>query len=119
MTDLAHERCVPCTGATPRIESEEARSLAADLDPDWRLTESTIEREFRFKTFNAAFGLATRVALLAEAEGHHPDLEVGWGRLVVRLTTHAIGGLSRNDFVLAAKIDRITAAGPKGSGPPG
>jgi 4a-hydroxytetrahydrobiopterin dehydratase len=110
MTDLAHERCVPCTGATPRIESEEARSLAADLDPDWRLTESTIER---------AFGLATRVALLAEAEGHHPDLEVGWGRLVVRLTTHAIGGLSRNDFVLAAKIDRITAAGPKGSGPPG
>jgi 4a-hydroxytetrahydrobiopterin dehydratase len=109
--DLARERCEACTGATPRIGPDEARELAAALDDGWRIGEDAIEREFRLKSFNAAFGLATRVALLAENQGHHPDLEVGWGRLVVRLTTHAIKGLSRNDFVMAAKIDRIAAAG--------
>jgi pterin-4a-carbinolamine dehydratase len=66
-----------------------------------------IRREFTFKTFNAAFGLATRIALLAEAQGPHPELEVGWGRLVVRLSTHSVGGLSRNDFIMAARIDRL------------
>jgi 4a-hydroxytetrahydrobiopterin dehydratase len=52
--------------------------------------------------------MATRIALLAEAQGHHPELEVGWGRLVVRLSTHSVGGLSRNDFIMAARIDRLT-----------
>jgi 4a-hydroxytetrahydrobiopterin dehydratase len=108
--DLSRERCEACTGATPRIGADEARQLAAGLDGAWRIGEDAIEREFRSKSFNAAFGLATRVALLAENQGHHPDLEVGWGRLVVRLTTHAIKGLSRNDFVMAAKIDRIAAS---------
>jgi 4a-hydroxytetrahydrobiopterin dehydratase len=112
--DLARERCEACTGATPRIGPDEARELATRLDEGWRLGEDTIEREFTSKSFNAAFGLATRVALLAENQGHHPDIEVGWGRLVVRLTTHAIKGLSRNDFVMAARIDRMTstASGP-------
>jgi 4a-hydroxytetrahydrobiopterin dehydratase len=109
--DLARERCEACTGATPRIGPDEARELAAELDDGWGIGEDAIEREFKSKSFNAAFGLATRVALLAENQGHHPDMEVGWGRLVVRLTTHAIKGLSRNDFVMAAKIDRIAAAG--------
>jgi 4a-hydroxytetrahydrobiopterin dehydratase len=108
--DLARERCEACTGATPRIGPDEARDLATRLDEGWRLGEDAIEREFTLKSFNAAFGLATRVALLAENQGHHPDIEVGWGRLVVRLTTHAINGLSRNDFVMAAKIDRVTRA---------
>jgi 4a-hydroxytetrahydrobiopterin dehydratase len=116
--DLARERCEACTGATPRIGAEEARELATRLDQGWRLGEDAIEREFTSKSFNAAFGLATRVALLAENQGHHPDIEVGWGRLVVRLTTHAIKGLSRNDFVMAAKIDRMTGA-PSGPGQPG
>jgi 4a-hydroxytetrahydrobiopterin dehydratase len=108
--DLARERCEACTGATPRIGTDEARQLAAGLDEGWRIGDDAIEREFRSKSFNAAFGLATRVALLAENQGHHPDMEVGWGRLRVRLTTHAIKGLSRNDFVMAAKIDRIAAS---------
>lgn len=116
--DLSRERCEACTGATPRIGAEEARQLAAGLDEAWRIGEDAIEREFSSKSFNAAFGLATRVALLAENQGHHPDMEVGWGRLVVRLTTHAIKGLSRNDFVMAAKIDRIARAG-SGLGPSG
>ena len=73
----------------------------------WVIGETSIERVFALKGFNAAFGLATRVALLAESQGHHPDLEVGWGRLAVRFTTHAIGGLSQNDLVMAAKVERI------------
>ena len=107
LDELATERCEACTGATPRIEPEEARELAGALDPAWQVGEKALEREFRSKSFNAAFGLATRVALLAESQGHHPDLEVGWGRLLVRLTTHAIDGLSRNDFIMAARIDRL------------
>lgn len=105
--DLARERCEPCTGSTPRIGTDEARALAAGLDEGWRIGEDAIEREFISKNFNAAFGLATRVALLAESQGHHPDMEVGWGRLMVRFTTHAIKGLSRNDFVMAAGVDRM------------
>jgi 4a-hydroxytetrahydrobiopterin dehydratase len=101
--DLARERCDACTGATPRIGADEARELSAQLDAGWRIGENAIEREFTSKTFNAAFGLATRVALLAESQGHHPDMQVGWGRLLVRFTTHAIKGLSRNDFVMAAR----------------
>jgi 4a-hydroxytetrahydrobiopterin dehydratase len=106
--DLSNERCVDCRPGTPTLEPAVAAELATALNPDWILSETSIERTFAFKSFNAAFGLATRVALLAEAQGHHPDLEVGWGRLHVRLTTHAIGGLSRNDLIMAAKIDTIT-----------
>ncbi len=104
---LSNERCVDCHPGTPMLEPKVARDLAAALHPDWVLSDTSIERTFAFKSFNAAFGLATRVALLAEAQGHHPDLEVGWGRLHVKLTTHAIGGLSRNDMIMAAKIDSL------------
>ncbi|MGI8703885.1 MAG: 4a-hydroxytetrahydrobiopterin dehydratase [Candidatus Limnocylindrales bacterium] len=114
--DLAGERCEACTGATPRIGPQEGRELATALDASWQISETALQREFRFKSFNAAFGLATRVALLAESEGHHPDLEIGWGRLLVRFTTHAIGGLSRNDFISAAKVDRIHGGEPGPSG---
>ncbi len=117
--DLARERCEACTGATPRIGADEARELAAQLDAGWRIGENAIEREFTTKSFNAAFGLATRVALLAESQGHHPDMQVGWGRLLVRFTTHAIEGLSRNDFVMAARVDRIAGVGSDSSRPAG
>ncbi len=105
---LARERCVPCTAQTRRLTAAEARAEAGDLREDgWTIDDVAIERTFEFRNFNAAFGFATRIALLAEHEGHHPDMEVGWGRVRVRLTTHAIGGLSRNDLVMAAKIDRL------------
>jgi 4a-hydroxytetrahydrobiopterin dehydratase len=105
---LARERCSEIRAGTPPLTKEAAASLAAGVAGDWQIDEREIRREFTFKTFNAAFGLATRVALLAEAQGHHPELEVGWGRLVVRLSTHSVGGLSRNDFIMAARIDRLT-----------
>lgn len=108
--ELAKERCTSATAETPLIGRQEAIELMAALSPEWQLGETSIERRFELRTFNAAFGLATRVALLAEAQGHHPDLAIGYGRLDIRLSTHAIGGLSRNDFIMAAKIDRLTAS---------
>lgn len=107
---LARERCTEIGAGTPPLTSKAVASLAQGVDGDWQIEEGQIRREFTFKTFNAAFGLATRIALLAEAQGHHPELEVGWGRLLVRLTTHSVGGLSRNDFIMAARIDRLAGA---------
>ena len=108
MDVLARGRCEACTPETPRLTRDEARRSAGDLEASgWVIGETALERVFELKTFNAAFGLATRVALLAESQGHHPDLEVGWGRLLVRFTTHAIGGLSQNDLVMAAKVERL------------
>jgi 4a-hydroxytetrahydrobiopterin dehydratase len=107
---LAREQCAEVQVGTAPLTSEEAGSLAAGVADEWQIDKGAIRREFTFKTFNAAFGMATRIALLAEAQGHHPELEVGWGRLVVRLSTHSIGGLSRNDFIMAARIDGLAAA---------
>ena len=105
---LAQERSADLPAGTAPLTPEEAGSLAEGVAREWQIDKAEIRREFTFKTFNAAFGMATRIALLAEAQGHHPELEVGWGRLVVRLSTHSVGGLSRNDFIMAARIDRLT-----------
>jgi 4a-hydroxytetrahydrobiopterin dehydratase len=110
MTELARQRCEPCEKGSPPLPEPEAATLAAEV-PDWeRDGNRTLAREFSFKNFRDAFGFVARVALLAEAEGHHPDVELGWGRAAFRLTTHAASGLTRNDFVMAAKIDRLTQA---------
>ncbi len=105
---LARERCADIPAGTAPLTPEEAGSLAAGVAGEWQIDKHEMRRVFTFKTFNAAFGMATRIALLAEAQGHHPELDVGWGRLVVRLSTHSAGGLSRNDFIMAARIDRLT-----------
>ena len=78
-----------------------------ELGDTWTVEESKLTREFKFDNFRDAFGMATKVALLAEEEGHHPDFEVGWGRLALTLTTHAAKGLTDNDFIMAAKIDKL------------
>jgi 4a-hydroxytetrahydrobiopterin dehydratase len=107
VTDLARQHCEPCRSGTPPLPEEEAALLACDV-PGWeRDGNRTLRRELSFKNFRDAFGFVARVALLAEAEGHHPDIELGWGRAAFELTTHAASGLTRNDFVLAAKIDRL------------
>jgi 4a-hydroxytetrahydrobiopterin dehydratase len=106
--ELASRHCQACAPGTPPIEEARAAELQAQLDPAWaREGTARLRRELRFRNFRDAFGFTARVALLAESEGHHPDLELGWGRVAVALTTHAAGGLTDNDFILAAKIDRL------------
>ena len=107
MTALAKQHCEPCEKGTPPLTEEEAAPLAKEV-PEWnRDGNSTLSREFSFKNFRDAFGFVARAALVAEAEQHHPDIELGWGRAAFQLTTHSCGGLTRNDFVMAARIDEL------------
>lgn len=109
MSDLSQRLCKPCTGSTPRLGAAEVARLLAEL-PHWARAEDeeAIERRFQVKNFQAALDLVNQIGRLAEAEGHHPDLHLtGYNHLRVVLATHAIGGLSENDFILAAKIDRL------------
>lgn len=107
MTELAKQHCEPCEKGTPPLAEEEAAGLSSEI-PGWeRESNRLLKREFPFQNFRDAFGFVARVALVAEAEGHHPDIELGWGRAAIELTTHAASGLTRNDFVMAAKISRL------------
>jgi 4a-hydroxytetrahydrobiopterin dehydratase len=104
---LAEKRCLPCEGGTPPIGAARAGELLAEI-PGWTLSGERLRRAFRFRDFRAAMRFVNAVAELAEAEGHHPDIAIhDWNRVDLSTWTHAIGGLSENDFVLAAKIDRI------------
>jgi 4a-hydroxytetrahydrobiopterin dehydratase len=110
MGSLAGERCVACRpGATPVSEAE-IRTLAPEV-PRWALVERDgirrLERAFSFPDFAAALAFTNRVGALAEAEGHHPALLTEWGRVTVTWWTHAIHGLHRNDFIMAAKTDAV------------
>lgn len=106
--ELASRRCSACRPGTPPLEESRAAELHGQLGPAWsRESNQRLRRTFEFRNFRDAFGFTARIALLAEAEGHHPDLELGWGRVAVALTTHAAKGLTDNDFILAAKIDRL------------
>jgi 4a-hydroxytetrahydrobiopterin dehydratase len=108
---LASQRCVAADASTPALARDEVTRLAAGLDPAWQVLDDRLVREFAFPAFGAAFGLATRIALLAEGQGHHPALEVAWGRLTVTWTTDAIGAITANDLIMAAKVDRMVARG--------
>jgi 4a-hydroxytetrahydrobiopterin dehydratase len=108
MTELSRERCEACTPETPPLTAAEIDELRTQLSSEWQVDGNVrLLRTIRFKNFVAAFSRATAIALLAESEAHHPELTVGWGHVDIELTTHAIGGLSRNDFILAAKIDAL------------
>jgi pterin-4a-carbinolamine dehydratase len=101
MTELDPERLAAAKpeaadATTPALSSDELDRLLPGLDPAWRVEDARLVREFRFPTFAAAFGLATRIALLAEGANHHPTMTLSWGRLEVAWSTDAIGGLSAN-----------------------
>jgi 4a-hydroxytetrahydrobiopterin dehydratase len=108
VSTLASEHCEACEKGTPPLAEDEAATLAAEV-PAWdRDGNQKLRREFTFDNFRDAFGFVARAALVAEAEFHHPDIELGWGRAAFELTTHAASGLTRNDFVMAAKLDSLT-----------
>jgi 4a-hydroxytetrahydrobiopterin dehydratase len=111
MSELATEHCEACEPGSTPLSEEEAAQLGARVS-DWqREGNQLLRREFKFQNFRDAFGFVARVALVAESESHHPDVELGWGRAQFELTTHAASGLTRNDFVMAAKIDRLASDG--------
>jgi len=109
MTELAEKHCVPCEGGISPLTREEADRYLKKLAPDWALTSDAkeIRKDFKFKGFQGTMFFVNAVAYLAQQEGHHPDLEVGFNHCLVRYSTHAIGGLSENDFICAAKIDKL------------
>jgi 4a-hydroxytetrahydrobiopterin dehydratase len=107
VSQLASEHCEACEKGTPPLSEEEAVRLSRDV-PGWeRVGNQKLRRIFEFPNFRDAFGFVARAALLAEAEFHHPDIELGWGRAGIELTTHAASGLTRNDFVMAAKLNEL------------
>jgi 4a-hydroxytetrahydrobiopterin dehydratase len=110
MTDLASEHCREYPPGTPPLSHVEAAELHRHV-PGWELDDNrALRREFAFDDFSGAFGLVVRVALLAEAESHHPEIELEWGRAAFRTWTHTASGLSRNDFIMAARIDLLAEA---------
>jgi 4a-hydroxytetrahydrobiopterin dehydratase len=111
MSTLAKKKCVPCEGGVKPMTEREARALMPELEADWMLIDGghLLARTFNFKDFVETMQFVNKVAGLAEAEGHHPDMAITYNTLSIELTTHAIHGLSENDFILAAKIDELKA----------
>ena len=106
--DLTAKTCVPCQGGIPPLLRDEAEKFLNET-PDWTLSDNAdrIERKFSFSDFAQAMAFAVKIGELAESEGHHPDLGVGWGYCTVLLYTHKIKGLHENDFIMAAKVDAL------------
>ena len=107
---LVKKTCTPCRGGIPPLTREQAEVFRVQA-PDWHLLEEArrIERSFRLRTFREALTFVQEIGELAEAEGHHPNISFGWGNATVSLQTKKIKGLHENDFIMAAKIDRIFA----------
>jgi 4a-hydroxytetrahydrobiopterin dehydratase len=110
MSNLTAKHCVPCEGGTPPMTDQEIDKYLAEAGGDWEHVLGLvhkIKKEFRFKNFTEAMIFVNKIANLAESEGHHPDIFISWNKVRLELFTHAIHGLSENDFILAAKIDKL------------
>jgi len=107
--ELAKRHCKPCEGGVEPLRPDQAEELLRSLHPEWSLGADGLEisRHFTFPAYSRSLGFANAVAWIAISEGHHPVLTVSYGSCDVSYTTHAINGLSDNDFICAAKIDRL------------
>jgi len=112
MGKLSTGKCVPCEGGVPPLKGKQLEAWKAQLDkeaPGWELSDAKhLQKEFKFKDFQSALDFVNKIGEIAEKEGHHPNIELGWGFAKILLWTHAIGGLSENDFFIAAKIDEVS-----------
>jgi 4a-hydroxytetrahydrobiopterin dehydratase len=105
---LAEEKCIPCRGGVPPLKGEELRATARELGGGWRVVdEHHLEKDFTFPDFAQALSFTNAVGAIAEREGHHPDIYLAWGKARVQIWTHKVDGLTRSDFILAAKIDQV------------
>jgi 4a-hydroxytetrahydrobiopterin dehydratase len=108
MTELAEQECVPCKVGAPPLTAEALARLAKELNPAWQVVKGHhLEREFKFNNFREALDFTNQVGGLAEAQNHHPDIYLAWGKARLTLWTHKIDGLTESDFVFAAKVDRL------------
>lgn len=108
MQDLTKKHCVPCEGGTNQLKKEEIAKYLTLLKSSWAvLDDKEIQKTFKFKDFLKAIAFVNKVAEIAEGEGHHPDITINYNKVKIALSTHAIGGLSTNDFILASKIELV------------
>jgi len=109
MVDLLSKRCVPCEGNTTPLKAEEIAGYQEQI-PSWEVrNQHELYRKFKSKNFAEALAFVNKVGALAESEGHHPDITFGWGYVEITTFTHAVDGLSENDFILATKIDSLSS----------
>jgi 4a-hydroxytetrahydrobiopterin dehydratase len=108
MATLAERDCVPCKGGTPALSGHALAELAGQLGGGWKVVaEHHLEKEHSFKDFREALDFTNRIGALAEAQGHHPDIYLAWGKVKVTIWTHKVDGLTESDFVFAAKVDAL------------
>lgn len=108
MADLANKKCIPCSVGVPTLMEGEIMELKKSLKKGWEVIDNKkLKKTYKFKDFKEALDFTNKVGNLAEEEGHHPDIYLSWGKVALELWTHKIGGLHENDFILAAKIDKI------------
>ena len=108
MTKLADQHCTPLPPGTPCLPQSQWQALLTEISPAWRVIDGQrLEREYRLPDFAAGLALVNRICAVAEAQDHHPDLLLAWGRVRITVWTHSVGGLSLSDFILAAHIDRL------------
>jgi len=106
--ELAEQECVPCKGGVPPLKGEQLKRYAEQLSHNWNaVNEHHLEKEFTFKNFREALAFTNQVGELAEAQNHHPDIYLAWGKVRITIWTHKIDGLTESDFVLAAKIESL------------
>lgn len=105
---LSKKHCMPCEGGALAFSKSQTTKYLKGLSKGWKVEDSKkIQKEYKFKDFIQTMTFVNQVALLAQAEDHHPDMHVSYSMVVIELWTHAVGGLSENDFILAAKIDEL------------
>lgn len=108
MASLSEKDCIPCKGGIPPVKGLELESLAQQLGGDWQVIEEHhLQKLFEFGDFVTALAFTNRVGEVAEAQNHHPDIHLTWGKVEVTIWTHKIDGLTESDFVFAAKVDRL------------
>ena len=112
MSDLANKKCIPCEGNIPPFNTEEIHNYLKKVN-GWKVVEDKIDgfyliKDFKFKNFKESQSFVIKVGNIAEEENHHPDISFGWGYCKIKIFTHAIKGLAESDFILAAKIDKIS-----------